>query len=171
MFSWWNLGRSSSGTQLSSFFLGNSLLYLYVRLKQIPILRRHISQLHLLVLRKSDIHRSPIPLSIRLPASETIDNACDDAQNGESEADAVSCQIFRGIGSNESEGGYNTACISEADLKQGLANVRHRKTPLARFSTHLPRASNTTPMVASKIHIEPTNHYGHGCIGTHCNEE
>lgn len=127
--------------------------------KQISVLRTQITELSLLVLRQADIDRCFIATSICMPTSNAINGACNNAHSRKTEADRVSGNEVRSVRCDESECRNDPTNVAET-------NLDHVSTSLAMSwelfcITNLPRSPHRSSMMASEIHIIPTNYNRH----------
>jgi len=120
------------------------------RLQQVPIIRPHIPQLRLLILRQPNIHRRLLPLPVLRPASVTINATRQDTNSRESETNRVPSDELRRISRHKCKGSNNPAEVAKADL---------------------PRTAYTSSVVPSEVHVVPAHYDRHRRVCPHGHQE
>ena len=84
--------------------------------QQVSIVRAQITELSLLVLRQANIDRRFVATPIRVPTSNAINGACNDAHSRKAEADRVPGDEVRGVRCDERECRDDAANVAETNL-------------------------------------------------------
>lgn len=100
--------------------------------KQISVLRTHVAELSLLVLRQADINGRFIAVSVCLPTAKAVDSARNDAHSCKTEADRVPGNEVRSVRCDESECRNDSTNVAETNLDHistSHAAVSRRRAP------------------------------------------